>query len=153
MTHNLVHFCNLGKATKRPVCVCVCAILQLNATVKTSTAFTAFLITRYKAYKCNCEPLPLFAAIIVCQALWVPHFALLFWSTHNVEFFFFYSPKTGLEILICGAVQPHNLVIWRRLKKDTRDRYKWGERVIEKSTVINRCVIGGCQLNVLVSCW
>lgn len=31
------------------------------------------------------------------------------------------------------------------------DRYRRGERVIEKSTLINRCVIGSCQLNVLVS--
>lgn len=54
-----------------------CVTLQLNTT---STAFTVFL---YKVYKCNCEPLQLFAAIIVSQALWVLS-ALPFWSIQKV---------------------------------------------------------------------
>lgn len=57
-----MYFSNFQKVPKS---LRVYVILQLNIT---STAFQAFL---YNVYKCNCEPVQLFAAIIVSWALWV----------------------------------------------------------------------------------
>lgn len=65
--------------------------------------------------------------------------------------FFFSSLKRGLEVLISGGSLASLSCHMKKGKKNTHDRYGIGREVMGKSTVINRCVIGCCQLNVVVS--
>lgn len=99
----------------------------------------------YNVYKCNCEPLRLFGAIIVSQALLLFCSAILV-CPECVWGIFFY-PLNKFNMKFWGGL----LSLSCHTKKGKEKIGSKGEGVIRKFAVITDRVVGGCQLNVLAS--
>lgn len=137
LTRNLMDFCTRQKATPQKS-LHLCRFAFKHNIPQPEQPFL------YNVYKCNCEPLWLFGAIIVSQALLLFCSAILV-CPECVGFFFY--PLNKWNMRFWGV----SLSLSRHTKKGKEKIGSKGEGVIGKFAVITGRVVGDCQLNVLAS--